>query len=264
ELRESLHQQTATADVLKVISRSTFDLQSVLDTLVESAAWLCEADMVAAHRLKGSVSEPVATYGIIPELHKQLKLRKYQPGRGAVAGRILLEGKVVHIHDVLSDPEYNVTALVEMTGVRTVLGVPLLREGAPIGMFVVMRRTVRPFTERQIELLSTFADQAVIAIENVRLFEAEKQRTRELSESLQQQTATSDVLQVISSSPGDLDPVFQTILANATRICEANFANIYRWDGNGLSLVATQNTPLAYVEARRRLPMRPDPKTPGG
>jgi GAF domain-containing protein len=144
ELRESLQRQTATADVLKVISRSTFDLQSVLNALVVSAARLCEADMVAAHRLKGSVSEPVATYGITPELHKQLKLRKYQPGRGTVAGRVLLEGKVVHIHDVVSDPEYNVTALVEMTGVRTVLGVPLLREGAPIGMFVVMRRTVRP------------------------------------------------------------------------------------------------------------------------
>src|SRR5262245_58626996 len=138
------------------------------------------------------------------------------------------------------------------------------REGVPIGVLVVTRSTVRPFTEKQIELIATFADQAVIAIENVRLFEAEQQRTQELTESLELQTATSDVLQVISSSPGDLNPVFQTILANATRICEANFANIYRWDGSGLSLVATQNTPLAYVEARRRLPMRFDPKTPLG
>jgi GAF domain-containing protein len=127
-----------------------------------------------------------------------------------------------------------------------------------------MRVQPGPFSEEQIALLKGFANQAVIAIENTRLFEAEQQRTRELTESLEQQTATSDVLQVISSSPGDLNPVFQTILANATRICEANFANIYRWDGNGLSLVATQNTPLAYVEARKRLPMRPDPKTPGG
>ena len=152
----------------------------------------------------------------------------------------------------------------ELGGYRTILGVPLLREGIPIGVFALQRAAVRPFTEKQIKLVETFADHAVIAIENTRLFEAEQQRSRELTESLEQQTATSDVLQVISSSPGDLNPVFQTILANATRICEANFANIHNWDGNGLSLVATQNTPLAYVEARRRLPTRPDPKTPVG
>ena len=143
------------------------------------------------------------------------------------------------------------------------LGVPLVRDGIPIGVMTLLRNTVQPFSDKETDLATTFADQAVIAIENVRLFEAEQQRTRELIESLEQQTATSDVLQVISSSPGDLNPVFQTILANATRICEANFANIYRWDGNGLSLVATQNTPLAYVEARRRLPLA-DPKTPLG
>ena len=260
ELRKSLQQQTATADVLKVISRSTFDLQTVLQTLVESAARLCEADMVAAHRLKGSISEPVAHYGVTPELHEQMKMRKFQPGRGTIAGRVLLEGNVVHVHDVRSDPEYIMTAVAEMVGVRTVLGVPLLREGTPIGMFFVMRRTVRPFTERQIELLSTFADQAVIAIENVRLFEAEQQRTRELTESLEQQTATSEVLQVISSSPGDLQPVFETMLENAARICEANFGNIHRWDGDALHLVATHNTPPGFAEFRRRSPIRSNPK----
>ena len=147
---------------------------------------------------------------------------------------------------------------------RTLLGVPLIREGTLIGVMGLARPEVKPFNAKEIELAATFADQAVIAIENVRLFEAEQQRTRELTQSLEQQTATSEVLKVISSSPDDLSPVFQTILANATRICEANFANIYRWDGDALRLVATQNTPLPYAEMRGRLPMPPNPKTPSG
>ena len=144
-----------------------------------------------------------------------------------------------------------------MADVRTALGVPLLRESTPIGMFVVIRRKVQPFTERQIELLSTFADQAVIAIENVRLFEAEQQRTRELTESLEQQTATSEVLQVISSSPGELEPVFQAMLEKAVRICDAKFGNIYRWDGEFLHLLAAHDTPPALAEFRRRSALRP-------
>ena len=256
-----LQQQTATADVLKVISRSTFDLQTVLQTLVESAAHLCEADMVAAHRLKGSISEAVAHYGVTPELHEQMKMRKFQPGRGTIAGRVLLEGNVVHVHDVRSDPEYIMTAVAEMVGVRTVLGVPLLREGTPIGMFFVMRRTVRPFTERQIELLSTFADQAVIAIENVRLFEAEQQRTRELSEALEQQTATSEVLQVISSAPGDLQSVFATMLEKAVRICDAKFGVLYLHEGGGFRLAAAHDVPPGYLEVRGGGPI---PPAPGG
>ena len=261
ELRKSLQQQTATADVLKVISRSTFDLQTVLQTLVESAARLCEADMVAAHRLKGSISEPVAHYGVTPELREQMKMRKFQPGRGTIAGRVLLEGNVVHVHDVRSDPEYIMTALAEMVGVRTLLGVPLLREGTPIGMFLVMRRTVRPFTERQIELLSTFADQAVIAIENARLFEAEQQRTRELSEALEQQTATSEVLQVISSAPGDLESVFATMLEKAVRICDAKFGLLYLHEKGGFRLAAAHDVPPGYLEVRGGGPI---PPAPGG
>ena len=150
-----------------------------------------------------------------------MKAIKLQAGRGSVAGRALLEGNIVHVHDVRSDPEHTMTAAAKLVGARTMLGVPLLREGVTIGLFVLMRRTVRPFTEQQIELLSTFADQAVIAIENTRLFEAEQQRTRELTELLEQQTATSEVLKVISSSPGDLPPVFETMLENAIRICDA-------------------------------------------
>ena len=264
ELRELLQQQTATADVLKVISRSTFDLQVVLNTLVESAARLCEADMAIVHRLEGFVSEPVATYGITPELHERLKMKKFEPDRATVAGRVLLERKAVHVHDVRSDPEYPMSPEAEMADVRTALGVPLLREGSPIGMFVVLRRKVQPFSERQIELLSTFADQAVIAIENTRLFEAEQQRTAELSESLEQQTATSQVLQVISSSPGNLEPVFASMLENAVRICDAKFGNIYRWDGKALHLLASHNTPPAFAEARKHSPLRPHPETPVG
>jgi GAF domain-containing protein len=194
ELRQSLQQQTATADVLKVISRSTFDLQMVLDTLVESAARLCEADAAATHRLKGSIYQHAASYGLSPELRDLAKSFQFEPGRGTVAGRTALEGKVVHIPDVQVDPEFTLTSVVQREGTRTMLGVPLMREGVPIGVFVLMRRTVQPFTDKQIELAETFADQTVIAIENVRLFEAEQQRSRELTESLQQQTATADVL----------------------------------------------------------------------
>ena len=257
ELRESLQQQTATADVLKVISRSTFDLQAVLNTLVESAARLCEAEMAAAHRLKGDVYEHAASFGLTPELHEHFKTIKFEPGRGSVTGRTVLEGNVVHIHDVQNDPEYTLTAAVEMLGARTTLGVPLLREGIPIGVFVLMRRTVRPFTEKQIELLSTFADQAVIAIENVRLFEAEQQRTRELMESLEQQTATSEVLEVISRSAFDLNAVFETVAENSVRLCGADRAFIFRFDGELLRVAATHNATPEFKEWVAQHPIRP-------
>jgi GAF domain-containing protein len=226
ELRESLQQQTATSDVLKVISRSTFDLQTVLDTLVESAGRLCEADLVAAHRLKGSVSEPVAHYGVTPELHEQMKMRIFQPGRGTVASRVLLEGNVVHVHDVRSDPEYIMTALAEEVGVRTALGVPLLREGIPVGTFFAMRRTVRPFTERQIELLSTFADQAVIAIENVRLLDELRARTDQLTASVQELQALGEVSQAVNSTL-DLETVLSTIVAKAVQLSGTEAGAIY-------------------------------------
>src|SRR5262249_27576613 len=154
------------------------------------------------------------------------------PGRDSLVGRIALEGRVVHIPDILADPEYEQPEAAKLGRWRTMIGVPLLREGTPIGALTLTRAVVRPFTDKQRELLTTFADQAVIAIENVRLFEAEQQRTRELTEALERQTATSEVLQVISSSPGTLEPVFETILANATRICEAAFGSMLLVEGD--------------------------------
>ncbi len=261
ELRESLQQQTATADVLKVISRSTFDLPAVLNTLVESAARLCEADKAVILRPTGRDGSytNAARYGHTPAFDEYIRTQTFAPGRGGVTSRVLLECKSVHIPDVLADPEYTLREVARLGDFRTILGVPLLREGTPIGVLLLQRPVVRPFTDKQIELVETFADQAVIAIENVRLFEAEQERTRELTESLEQQTATSEVLQVISSSPGDLQPVFASMLENAVRICDAKFGNIHRWDGDALHLMATHNTPPAFAEYRRRSLWRPDP-----
>ena len=254
ELRQSLQQQTATADVLKIISRSTFDLKAVLNTLVEFAARLCEADMAVIGRPKGATYYFEAGYGLSPEYAEFVANNPAQIDRASVSGRVLVEGKIVHIPDAVADPEYTFRGR-EIGGFRTVLGVPLLREGTPIGVIALGRKTVRPFTDKQIELVTTFADQAVIAIENVRLFEAEQQRSRELSKSLEQQTATSEVLGVISSSPGDLQPVFATILENATRICAAKFGTLLLCEGNAFRFVAMHNAPTALAELRHRQPV---------
>ena len=247
ELRESLQQQTATADVLKVISRSTFDLQAVLDTLVESAARLCDADQASLNQAKGAAFQQVACYGYSPE-HKAFMDEHQVPlGRGSLVGRVMLEGRTVQIPDVLADPEYTFGGP-KVGGGRTALGVPLLREGMPIGVINLQRKTVRAFTAKQIELVEIFADQAVIAIENVRLFDEVQARTRELSESLEQQTAASEVLRVISSSPGELEAVFQAMLENATRICEAKFGALYLCEGDAFRIVSMHGVPPAVSE----------------
>ena len=267
ELRQALEQQTATADVLKIISRSTFNLQTVLDTLLTSAAQLCQADhsfIFLQERNAVDGYRFAAGSGGIPEWIEYLKQQTIRPGRGTVAARALLEGRTIHIGDVLADPEYTFLEAQRRGGFRTALGVPLLREGVSIGAMVLTRPTVRPFDANHIALVTTFADQAVIAIENARLLDELRQRTNDLTESLEQQTATSEVLQVISSSPGDLEPVFSAMLENAVCICGATFGNIYRWDGGAFCLVATYNTPPAFAEFRGRLPIRPGPNDPLG
>ena len=186
------------------------------------------------------------------------------PGPGTAVGRAAMNRQVVRIDDAWTDPLYEKKQEAKLGRHRSMIGVPLMREGEPIGVIALARNRVDPFAEREIELVTTFADQAVIAIENVRLFEAEQQRTRELTESLEQQTATSEVLQVISSSPGDVEPVFQAMLENAVRICDATFGNIYRWDGENLHLVAANNTPVALFRRARASDYIPVPIDPVG
>ena len=251
ELTEARAQQAATAEVLKVISRSTFDLQTVLDTLVELAAKLCEADQAAISQQKGTVFWAVANYGHAADVWQSMQSQPLEITRATLPGRVIIDGGVVHIHDVFAEPEFRGFAKRIGTGTRTALAVPLLREGTPIGVLVLLRRSVKPFTDKQIELVETFADQAVIAIENTRLFDEVQARTRELSESLEQQTATSEVLQVISSSPGELDPVFKTMLENATRLCEAGFGNLLLYSDGALRNVSFYNTPEAFLEQDR-------------
>ncbi|HSQ20196.1 MAG TPA: GAF domain-containing protein, partial [Blastocatellia bacterium] len=263
ELRESLQQQTATADVLKVISRSTFDLQAVLGTLVESAASLCEAENVQIFLRDGEIYRLAAYNGFSPEYQEYVKQHPIAPGRGTLVARTALEVATVHIPDVLADREYGWLEGQRLAGFRAALGVPLLREGSCVGVMAMTRSSPRPFTTRQIELVTTFADQAVIAIENVRLFDEVQARTRELSEALEQQTATSEVLKVISSSPGELEPVFRTMLENATNLCGAQFGSMYLRREDAFELAATHNTPPDFAEERKRTPYRFDRgKTP--
>jgi GAF domain-containing protein len=255
ELRESLQQQTATADVLKVISRSAFNLQTVLDTLVESAARLCDADSASIHRTQEEAYPCIASYGLSPEFQQYLRDHPIVRGRGSVLGRVVSEGKTIHVPDVLADAEHALVEQRKRGGYRTVLGVPLRREGDVIGLIRLTRNKVQPFTDKQIDLVTTFADQAVIAIENVRLFEEVQARTRDLSESLQQQTATADVLKVISASPGQLEPVFDAMLENAVRICDAKFGNLWLREGDTFRIGATHGAPPAYADLRRREPV---------
>jgi signal transduction histidine kinase len=261
ELEEARQQQAATADVLEVISRSTFDLQAVLDTMVQSAARLCAAECAFIFRLDHGAYHLAASHGFSDEYRAFIKRNPIAPGRTTLVGRTALTRQTVHLPDCLADPEYGWLQSQKIGGFRTMLGMPLLREGTPIGVLALTRSQVQPFSDSEIALVGTFADQAVIAIENVRLFDEVHARTRDLSEALEQQTATSEVLRVISSSPGDLQPVFQAILANATRLCGANFGTLYLCDGDAFRAAAFHNAPPAFVDARKDKLLHPGPGT---
>jgi GAF domain-containing protein len=252
ELRESLEQQTATADVLKVISRSTFDVQTVLDTLVDCAARLCQAENAQIFLRDGEVYRLAAYNGFSPQYQEYIKQVPIAVGRGSLVGRTALEGAPVHIADFLADLEYTWHEAQRLSGHRTGLGVPMLREGNPIGVMVASRTVPQPFTAKQIELITTFADQAVIAIENVRLFDEVQARNRELTETLEQQTATSEILRVISSSPTDLQPVFDAIVKSAVRLCGTLTSCVWRFDGELIHLVAHHNLPPKVLEVYQR------------
>jgi GAF domain-containing protein/HAMP domain-containing protein/anti-sigma regulatory factor (Ser/Thr protein kinase) len=232
ELQEALEYQTATSEVLKAISRSAFDLQGVLDTLVDTAIRLCGAEQAMVFRRDGTMLRLAANRGYSREFRELIEKNPVKIDRGTAVGRATVEGRTVHIHDVLEDPEYTFLEGQKLGGWRTSLAVPLMREGSPIGAFSLNRNTPRPFTARQIELVETFADQAVIAIENVRLFEEVQARTRELQESLHLQTATADVLKVISRSTFDLAKVLQVLVETAVRLCEADGGTITRQIGD--------------------------------
>ncbi|MBP1776437.1 MAG: sensor histidine kinase protein, partial [candidate division NC10 bacterium] len=257
DLTEALDQQTATSDVLKVISRSTFDLQPVLDTLIENATRLCGAKQGMIYRLDGEVLCRGADCGVSPEYSAYWQRHELRLGRGSGAGRAALDRRLVHIPDVLADPDFEMFEAQKLSGFRTLLCVPMLRQDILLGVIAMGRTEVQPFTDKQIELVTTFADQAVIAIENVRLLHELQTRNHDLTEALDQQTATSEILRVISASPTDVRPVFEMIATSAVQLCNGRSGAVYQFDGDLIHFVAHYNYPAGGVEAVRQLYPRP-------
>src|SRR6516225_1401071 len=253
ELKEAREQQVATAEVLKVISRSPSDVQPVFDMIAESARRLCGGQFCFVYRFDGQLLHFVAHHSLTPEV-LEMNRRAYPapPSRRSAAARAILERGFVQIPDTNAEPDYALGAMSVVGKYRSVVAVPIIRDDLAIGSIAVARAQAGLLPDPQVELLKTFADQAAIAIENVRLFKAEQQRTRELAESLEQQTATSEVLRVISSSPGELKPVFNAMLENAVRLCEAEFGNLFLYDGEAFHAAAVHSASQAYTEVRRR------------
>jgi len=254
ETREALERQTATAEVLRVISSSPGTLDPVYRTILEGIGRLCEANIAALFLHEDGTLGAVATSGTTQEFAAHLARSRFRPSRETTTRLAALERRVVHVPDLLADRSFapQPRDLYERENVRTVLSVPMLREGALVGVITAWRREVRPFTERQVDLVRTFADQAVIAIENVRLFKELEARNAELTESLEQQTATAKILEVISSSPTNLQPVFDTILDNACRLCEAYRGALHLFDGEVFTLVSEQGATAAFARYRER------------
>jgi GAF domain-containing protein len=263
DLTESLEQQTATTEVLQIISSSPGDLEPVFAAMLEKGVRICGATFGNISRWDGEVMHHVATHNAPAAFAEARRLSpEYRPGPKTIFGRLIATKNVVHVADLAADEVYvserfpAAVSAVELGGVRTLLAVPMLKENELIGGITVYRLEVRPFTDKQVALLTSFANQAVIAIENARLLNELRQRTADLTESLEQQTATAQVLRVIGSSPGALEPVFATMLDNAVRICDANFGSIYRWDGEILHPVARHNVPAVF---RKLSPTHPVP-----
>jgi GAF domain-containing protein len=263
DLSESLEQQTATSEVLGVIGRSPGELEPVFQAMLENAVRICEAKFGHIYRWNGDVLSLAATYNT-PPAYEALRRAPHRPGSRSPTARVVTTKTIVHVIDMKAEESYKerdprIVEAVELAGMRTYLGVPMLKENELIGVLALYRNEVRPFTDKQIELLQNFAAQAVIAIENARLLNELRQRTNDLTESLEQQTATADVLRIISSSPGELKPVFQAMLDSATRICEAKFGTLFLCEDDAFRVVAT-NLPPALAELRRRDPVvRPGP-----
>jgi len=264
DLTESLEQQTATSEVLKVISSSPGEIAPVFQSVLENAIKLCEARFAIMFRFDGDLTHAVATLNLPPPVEEYFRHRgAVKPTPGSDLDAVLTSKQVVHTIDMAASP--NPTRIAKMGGVRTQVMVPLLKDDVLVGAISIFRQEVRPFTDKQIELLESFAAQAVIAIENARLLNELRQRTGDLTEALEQQTATSEVLKVISSSPGDLQPVFQAMLESATRVCQAGRGTLYLREADGFRVAAFHNMTAAYAAARQReTVLRPPPGTPLG
>jgi GAF domain-containing protein len=255
ELAEALEQQTATSEILRVISSSPGELEPVFNAMLENALRICEAKFGMLHRYSHGAFVAEAMVGAPPALVDALLRKPFTPPPGVPLDRMLRTKKVVHTLDAAAEENKPLSA--RLAGARSHIVVPMLKDDELIGAIAIYRQEVRPFTDKQIDLVTSFASQAVIAIENTRLLNELRQRTDDLSEALDQQTATSEVLGVISSSPGELEPVFQTMLANAVRICGAKFGALFLAEGEAYRVVALHNAPPAFAEVRRREPIRP-------